>query len=639
MATAVDARSTSLGRHLVQSAMSFALLVSLGACGGGGGGGGGGDLALSLSNNAVTFQSQQYSSVRPPRQTITATARNGELYLQLVGYASASLNCSNTRSCTIGIDAPPDPPQQAGNFTYSLGVRACTDPLCAGELPRQSIAITHMVSPGVQLTTTPQTADLVADQGQTAEQILNLVFTNGTASSVSAAARYTPNAASGWLTLNATLSSLTVSAGTLAPGSYQANVDLTYSGAGFTNQISIPVTYRVTALPSVEHVAPYVAVVGEPRSVVIRGKAFDRMTHPVKFGDVEAQSVTHVSDTELRVTPPAFATPGAYTVSIENDRGFPTSVARYLVVAPQPYAAATVDLSVGNVMDGTPKQVIYDAERQAVYFNRNANPPMRAQYDNGTWVIEALPNAPGGRMFMSPDGDRLYFMPNTTALEYDLENASVAQYENVGLGPTNGISQEVVVLNDGQGLVYGDQAARLFDFATGARQNIQEPDLRPRDSAISPDHGRVLAAGFITDSDVFSLDAGARSFTRFSLQTTSVNLHAYEIAMDRHATRAIVRNRVFDANHALLGSLTDWVSTDGAVFSPDGARAYVVFSWTSSREAELDTFDLSGASSFPQLGPPVTVASECTMPGVAITPDGQTLFIVCDQKFIVRPIT
>jgi hypothetical protein len=24
---------------------------------------------------------------------------------------------------------------------------------------------------------------------------------------------------------------------------------------------------------------------------------------------------------------------------------------------------------------------------------------------------------------------------------------------------------------------------------------------------------------------------------------------------------------------------------------------------------------------------------------VAITPDGQTLFIVCDQKFIVRPIT
>ena len=293
-------------------------------------------------------------------------------------------------------------------------------------------------------------------------------------------------------------------------------------------------------------------------------------------------------------------------------------------------------------MNGTPKQVIYDAERQAVYFNRNAGLPIRARYDNGTWVIEALPNAPGGgRIFMSPDGDRLYFTGgDRTALEYDLQNATIVQYANVGFSVVNNdLSREVVVLNDGRGLAYGEQVARLSDFRSGARQTIQAPDLLARSSAISPDHGRVLVAGFATAADVFSLDASTGTFTRFPPQTASSlgHLNAYEIAMDRHATRTIVRNRVFDANHALLGSLTDWISTDGAVFSPDGRRAYVVFSWTSPRDAELNTFDLSGASSFPQLGPPVTVASECTMPGVAITPDGQTLFIVCDQKFIVRP--
>lgn len=620
-------------------ALIVLLLVSLTACGGGGGGGAdGGDLALTLSSTAVTFRSQQYSSVVPPRQTITASAKNGDLYVQLLhGYTAAFVNCSGTRSCSIDIDAPAGPPNDAGTFTFSLGVRACTDPLCAGELPRQSIAITHIVSAGVQLTTTPQKADLVADQGQTAGQTLNLVFTNGTATSVSAAASYPPNAASGWLTPDVTLSSLTISAAALAPGSYQATVRLTYSGADFTNQIAIPVTYTVTPLPSVEHVAPYVAVVGEPRSVVIRGKAFDRMTSPVKFGDLEAQSVTHVSDTELRVTPPAFAVPGAYAVSIQNDRGFPTGVSRYLVVAPQPYAAATIDLGVANVGNGSDKQVIYDAERRAVYFNRNTNPPMRARFANGTWVIEALPNAPGGRMFMSPDGDRLYFMPGTTAIEYDLEHATRVQYADVGFALTNGIAREIVILNDGKGLAYGEQVARLFDFPSHALQNIQVPDLLVRDSAISPDLGRVIGAGFVTDGDVFSLDASTKTFTSFAPQTAAGNLNAYEIALDRHGTRTIVRNRVFDANHAPLGSLTGWVSTDGAVISPDGTRAYVVFAWTSPEFAELDTFDISGTSSFPRLGPGVNVANECSKPGVAIAPDGQTLFIVCDEKFIVRP--
>jgi WD40 repeat protein len=256
-------------------------------------------------------------------------------------------------------------------------------------------------------------------------------------------------------------------------------------------------------------------------------------------------------------------------------------------------------------------------------------------------VIEALPNAPGGRMFMSPDGDRLYFLGgDRTAREYDLQNATIAQHANVGVSVINNdLAREVVVLNDGRGLAYGEQVARLSDFRSDARQTIQAPDLLAGSSAISPDHGRVLVAGWLTTADVFSLDASTGTFTRFPPQTDSSlgPLHAYEIAMDRHATRTLVRNRVFDANHALLGSLTDWISTDGAVFSPDGTRGYVVFSWSSSRNAELNTFDLSGASSFPRLGPPVTVASECTLPGVAITPDGQTLFIVCDQKFIVRP--
>jgi hypothetical protein len=123
--------------------------------------------------------------------------------------------------------------------------------------------------------------------------------------------------------------------------------------------------------------------------VIIRGFGFSSTDLAVDFGGNAATSATFVSETEIHATYPPILAPGNYTVNVSNN-GVPnlTTRATLVVVDPPAFPAATIVRQNGS---GGLGNLIYDAERRAIYLMDAAQKPPRAYRFNGmttagTWI-------------------------------------------------------------------------------------------------------------------------------------------------------------------------------------------------------------------------------------------------------------
>ena len=117
---------------------------------------------------------------------------------------------------------------------------------------------------------------------------------------------------------------------------------------------------------------PYVAYLNEDKELVVRGSGFDQPGGAaVTFDGTVAATVEVVSDTELRVTPPAseVASASRPQLAIANALNLDRSNAELVVRAKPAYGNqervnSDIDLSTGW-------RVLYDAERDFVFGSRS----------------------------------------------------------------------------------------------------------------------------------------------------------------------------------------------------------------------------------------------------------------------------
>jgi len=612
---------------------TVACLIVATVCGCGGGGDGESQASgpdVSFSTTQVNFSSQVKNDLRPPAQIITVSVRSGSVYLRISGYTNASLGCPGGNTCTIQVDSNiPSRPLYTSSTTDVINVKVCSDSFCNIEIRTQAIAVSNVVSNGVLLSE-PKVVAMDELQGQTAARAVALTFTGEAPNSASSAASYQIGNGSGWLTTTATPSTLDLAAISLAPGEYQAIATVTYSGAGYSKSEEILVDYTVTAtvrVPTVDTVAPYVASVDAPRAVVIRGKNFDRMVHPVTFGGVAAQSTTTISNTELLVVPPSFSVPGAYGVEIANDEGIATTAGRYVVVN-ESYPADTLNLpqpGAGFVR----RRLIYDAERRSVYFLKDRDAVIRAQLQGGVWSVGNIPGiSTNSDPLMSVDGAKLYY---GSTVEFNL-NTFMS-----GITHTPVIRGHAVV-SDGRLFGFAGDYGGLYDFKL--QRSIRLPSVSVYVSpgwgrhAVSPDGNRVLAIATSLFTTAAGFDASQRKITIFRPQ---LNDQTDQIAINRHATRLMIGSRIYDGNYNLLGNLANYRTSVGAVFSPDGNRLYSVSD--TNTVATLHVYDVSASQgSYALVGNPITLPNYPGRgPDIAISTDGRTLFVAGLERFIAIP--
>ena len=492
-------------------------------------------------------------------------------------------------------------------------------------------------APPLSLTIAPDSALIASDQGVSTIQTVTLNFANGTPNSVTTAVEYTSG--SGWLTVTPTNSSMTLTANSPLPGTFDAAVVVNYSGGGTTGVQRLPVKLTAAPLPNVTHIAPYVGVAGEAATFTVRGIGFNRINHPVRIGNVDAGSVTTISDTELRVAVPALATPGSYAVSIGNDPGVATTTSRLLVLAPQTFAAAEVDVSSIAPDTGENRAILleYDDERQTLYIGGLSDHVHRARLVNGTWTVTPLPNtqvAPEARLTV--DGTRLLIQHNETTFDaYDPDRDVVTNTYPTELNRIVGL---IYPLNDGNvALDGGARSARVLDYLRGSHVGFSFANVSSHVSSASYDKGRLT---YWTDGGggFYLLDNTAPSFQVFT-EPPPVDVYSAG-GLDRHGDRIVFNGALITTEFATLGTFPHWVR--GGLFTPDNKRLYTLDAprvpGIPPAATFLNSYDVSNYSGpYPYLGSVELPRPTGFRPSFAVSADGRTIFICGHDRLFVMP--
>jgi hypothetical protein len=644
-------------RLLVPSGLA-ALLI---ACGGGGGyGGGGGDssrASLSVSPASLTFSAPSVRAGPPPTQVVTGTVTgkiSGNLYINVslngtvVSVPGVTITGSNTGHAQV-IPAMPST-LGPGSHTDTITVRACTTDIncTSGQLagsPR-TVSVTYTVNGlRVQPASLQFAINDASTNADTSRQVQVAGFpANGTWTATSNAA---------WLTVPSQ-GSLTGGTGmvtaslnqaqldTLANDSYTATITLTPQAG---DPVSIPVTLQLDRA-EVSYVAPYVAAAGISREVVIRG-AHLPANPTVSFGGTPATNVTRVNDTEIRATNASSLAVGSHDIQVG---GVNRSLARLVVVNALPYPAQRLSFQPGF----TPKRIIYDAERHALFavladdFTSANNAVVRIAYDagSGSWsaadhhTIHNLTD-----MALSTDGKELLATSYSPIgiQHYDPVDLTLRATTLDSQKSSSAFNAVLAVANDGIAITTGRsypfcgiltryriRMAEFFPFG------VAGPSACSQFIAASAD-GSMVVAGTNSDGGIDRYVAATGTVSHdFSFGT---ELNSAPV-LDRHATRIVLVGS--SATHVYGGNFQDWGAlpntTKAVVLSPDGATA-----WTYDASGLLRTFSVgSPATFFPEIGTgtPLVASPDADGDGGIVmtsTPEADVLFIAGDDGVVIQP--
>ena len=503
-----------------------------------------------------------------------------------------------------------------------------------GRTVTSNIPVTYTISPALS---GPSTIDINIDGATTLADLQGILFsvTSNRASSIN----WTASENQDWLILNtasgdtATSNNLSIDIDatvleSLANGAYQTSIAISSSDANVSDLI-IPVNLNVN-LPEVHYVAPYVAYTATVNSdyIIIRGEGLSVYDQGVLFSSTPPSSVSVISDTELRVTPPSLSV-GTYVVEVDNALGFNRQTKDLVVKNAPAYSDATLAVNIG-----LQERILYDAERETVftaqcYFctvagsNATASNVLKFSYNNtsSSWEYTAYPYTQLFDIAMTPDGQHLVVLTSTQLL---LVNPATMVTEQTILLPFSigGTANQLAVLNNGYILIRGISRA----------YSLVDQDFITLSSNMSSTIGIVTSADGSRAVYGYADNSGSLPYRYIDASTiTEITTPAFyyftKPAFDRHANRLFAGNNILDNNFNLVDTLADW-SADGTI-SPDGMMAYTY----DHSALQVRKFDLSGTPPFSELTPVDTAD-----PGVlrmGISHDGSLLFIIGINQFIV----
>jgi hypothetical protein len=672
------------GRAVAQTkaafvAMAMLLASLLAGCGGGGGGdgGGGGGFATesySVSPLSFTFNATQ-GGATPAAQVANITVNSGSVFVGTLQNGSGFTHAFQITGQTTGtITVTPDAPNTAGTFTGTIVVRGCRDQFCAaGDVSGspKTINVTYTVAATVtpNLTVAPASLSFTANAGAAtlpASQDVSLSLTSGSLAWNASAVNYISGTA-GWLnvsptsgTATTTPQAVTFSVNTVPAAAEVRTASVTFTAGAQSKTVNVSYT---TFANAVNFVAPYVATTGVAGNVVIRGHGFsnlDPATTTVQFGAAAPGAATVVSDTEIRVAYPALPA-GAHTPAVTDGSVLmPNRPGVQLVVVDAPvFAPATVVRDLGLGFGGAVASLIYDAERRAVLLaDRGTNKIYRYTFSGGTWseVGLSIAGVTGNlNITLSPDGTKLLQSGSgATMIERDpvsvTDTASVSAASFLGgFGSLNMIA----FANDGGAIGNVSTAANgitlfRYDLLTQQFSQLsQDADMVNRTIAGAADGDILVMPSFEPLSPAFykpivRYDATGNSLS--SVVATTGGTEHVSIGLDSNASKVILvvsplsaaqETRVYDSSFGLLGTLP--VDLTAFAISPDGNTAWAYFP-AGSRVRRFNLNAPDGIGGFAEVGTGTVVAS----PGsffskMVVSPDGGTLFLAGNDRFIVLP--
>lgn len=359
--------------------------VALSACGGGGGG----DSAksrgtISLSPESLTFSADSIDAMPPPQQTLQATVTgvtSSNLYLivELSGGVVSRVDSLQVTSETTGTaNVVPVWPHVLGAGTHfgTIRVLACTSKIgCASQQLSGSPKIVNVTYTIAGIAASAEQLDFVAGSSSTAAELTQALTLTGYPSQ-----NWTATSDKPWLHLSATSGStanptalqvfIDESEGRLPNGRHIANLTLTPVTG---KSVQVPVTLDVQRA-QVDFVAPYVAVSGQSREVIIRGNGFDAAAvNGVRFGELNATAFRVVSSTEIRATHPALAA-GEYPVVLQGGAANVLSLAKLVAIDPPTYQATALQSSILWATSFRPVDLVYDNQRRRIYVMSRHSP-------------------------------------------------------------------------------------------------------------------------------------------------------------------------------------------------------------------------------------------------------------------------
>lgn len=423
----------------------------------------------------------------------------------------------------------------------------------------------------------------------------------------------------------------------LAPGDYSGFVSFDFTGAHIsTAQLPVQFTYR---LPKVSLAMPYVAIAGSTEPVILRGEGFDHLTtERILFGATAATAITRISDTELRVTPPALPA-GRYTVAVEKQSNVTRTLADLVVVDPVAYTYAA------QASAGEKSRIIYDAERRSVYVcNRTSGRVERYAFNAGAWTRSTSEVMGGLRtMALAPDGSEITAVSGGIL---SLDPSSLTATFRPGSPFFTGVlAEQMEYGNHGWATITGSAG-------TGVSNGAAAYDFRSH-HVLSASYGRPYFSGRIASA----LDGSRKIFAHQGAPTpqpvsyedisagvyvtTDVMRDVESVVADRTGDRVVLvgtgATEVFDRDFSLLGNLP--VTTLAVALTPNGERAYTYDSGGSVRAFDLTASLGSSSSLYPEIG---TATAPADAPGTGIVMtlslDSNTLFIAGNQRVLVMPV-
>ncbi|HZH76413.1 MAG TPA: hypothetical protein VEY88_10285, partial [Archangium sp.] len=405
-------------------------------------------------------------------------------------------------------------------------------------------------------------------------------------------------------------------------GTSSGTITLAYNTASTAEQQLVVNVQLTVALPRVRTVSPYAIEAGQSYSHILRGEGFSGLqsAQGLRFGTTEVKEFQVISDTEIRLIVPALPV-GAHVVLANNTLGVSRPGATLHAVRTPAFTEAS--LSRGGKR--RPGRTLYDPLRTAIYtldFGTEYWSPLglyRTRYVNGTWEEAAyvyLPNMYDAAMDI--DGQSLYLSIGTGLYRLDLNDAT-ATPRFIRTIPEY---SDLEVMNDGTLLVEDSSCWNMVRSLDGRRA------MRVASGCTSGNYYPIR---------VFEASTGQYESTPIY---TTVGFSS-SLALERTARYAVVSNSIYDAQWNLISGLT--TPLYGLIFSPDGRRLYG-FHETSSYQMRMHVYDVSRpptGGQFPRIHDALVsggTADDVYLPGVIITPNGQTLMTVSQNRLYVWPI-
>ena len=631
-------------------------MLLLTACGGGGGGGNGPAVgaggSLTISPGALSFSADQNGAV-PAAKTFTATFTESTVAVFLAGVPAGSipppwLTLSHTGNASpITVIVAPNTAAMAPG-TYTVTIRMVTATANGAVISLRDGDVTYTINGTVAAL--PVSLSFDEQIGVAAAGARNLTVSDTGNKSYAWSASIVYQSGTDWLLLNggnsavgqtvpaATLS-VSVNGPALQPGTYHATIQI--SGDGRT--INVPVTF-VRRTPQVSFVAPYVALTHSAGQAIIRGSGFNAITtQKVKFGTFDAVSQTVINDTEIRASYPALPA-DTYPVFVENASGNQYTRASLVVVDAPQFADEAIARS------GVPLDLIYDAERRAVYI-ANANGAIDRYRHNGiAWAADSLPIAGLRGFALSPDGKEIVAITKQDVVHID----PVTLVTTTVSGPIPLNQRTLFELN---GIAMANNGVAIIvsrsPTTTGSADPVYAYDTLSRTStalafdtfgfqdgvaAAAGDGSRVIAVGHAGSpaARTHYYDATTGSFNGTSLflngsfvlvnQTGSKFLHGF--------------TSVYSSAFALLGNLpgpdvgSSFFNTPA--FSPIADFVYTYSSFAGTiRKFNLASPDGSGGFT-PVGGATPAFSTPLLGQAMRVSFDGGKLFIADNAKLVVQ---